>query len=113
MLDSLLLLAKETDCPFVASLRLTNMAKLIDTYITQSPWPYYPGDMPVMRGRKRALRLDPVVTSNLANKVVHNKRAKTTIAFARATHIMPATTAAHQSHHAMADYLWTGMVSSS
>ena len=60
-----------------------------------------------MRARKRALRLDPVVTNNLANKVVQNKRAAT-IAFARATQIMPATTAAQQSHHAMADYLWTG-----
>lgn len=63
--------------------------------------------MPVPRGRKRVLRLDPVVVDSMCTDV-KNKRARTMTQLAKATGVLAPTTATQQPQLKMADYLWTG-----
>lgn len=112
IVDLLMTLAKETDCPAVkrwlgGSLR--KLASEVDRFVfARSSWPSVPEGVLVMRGAKRARRIDEVVVRSVAIEVVRSKRSRTSIAYAKATGVMTPSSAGQSVTTEMANYVWSG-----
>lgn len=61
-----------------------------------------------MRGRKRAMRIDAVVSRDIAISVILAKKSRSSVAYARATEVMAPTTASLQVKAQMSNYIFAG-----
>ncbi len=108
-LPTLLKKAMDTECGLVKTwmiAALASFASALDSFIATSGWPALP-EGPVEMGRKRARRLDEMLTHHVGLRVVKDKKAASPQSYCRVTGELKEETAANLSHKVMADYLWT------